>query len=125
MKKNRKKRTIEEVIDSFRKYNENEELVKKIDDAYKFVIKIYDNDTLNHVLSVTYILTTVFSDIDTVIASLLHSIDIDEYIEEVKELFGLDVIKLIYGVSKISKIHFSCENDYLIEYYKKNNCWNE
>ena len=119
MKKNRKKRTIEEVIDSFKKYNDNENLLKRIDDAYNFVIDIYDNDTLSHALSVTYILTTVFSDIDTVVAGLLHSIDIDEYRSDVEELFGNDVIKLIYGVSKISKINFSCENDYLIEYYKK------
>ena len=26
---------------------------------------------------------------------------------------------MIYGTSKISKLHFSTENDYLVEYYKK------
>ena len=32
---------------------------------------------------------------------------------------SIGVIKLIAGVNKISKLHFSTENEYLIEYYKK------
>ena len=33
--------------------------------------------------------------------------------------FGSEVTKLVLGVTKLSKIHFSTENDYLIDYYKK------
>ena len=36
-----------------------------------------------------------------------------------EELFGLEVTKLVQGVTKLSKIHFSTENEYLIDYYKK------
>lgn len=36
-----------------------------------------------------------------------------------EELFGSEVTKLVEGVTKLSKIHFSTENEYLIDYYKK------
>ena len=33
--------------------------------------------------------------------------------------FGSTITKLVQGVTKLSKIHFSTENEYLIDYYKK------
>ena len=39
--------------------------------------------------------------------------------EEMEKEFGSEVTKLVLGVTKLSKIHFSTENDYLIDYYKK------
>ena len=35
------------------------------------------------------------------------------------EKFDIDVLNLVQGVTKLSKIHFSTENEYLIDYYKK------
>ena len=118
MKKLREQKSIDDVVKSYKTYKDGEEY-KKIEEAYNFVSKIYDTETLIHTLSVSYILTTVYMDVDTIIAGLLHSVNTIEYEDVISNNYGNDVLKLINGVSKISKINFSCENDYLIEYYKK------
>lgn len=45
--------------------------------------------------------------------------DCDCTVEEMEEAFGKNITKLVQGVTKLSKIHFSTENEYLIDYYKK------
>lgn len=124
MKQYRKKYTLEDIITNA-SYIE-EEKIELLNKAYNISVKAYEGivreskePLLNHVLSVTYILTTVLADIDTLCASLLHEINLDDYEDEIKEELNNEIIKLIYGTSKISKLHFSTENDYLVEYYKK------
>ena len=124
MKQYRKKYTLEDIITNA-SYIEEEKL-ELLKEAYNISVKAYEGivreskePLLNHVLAVTYILTTVLADIDTLCASLLHEINLDDYEEEIKEKLSNEVIKLIHGTSKISKLHFSTENDYLVEYYKK------
>ena len=39
--------------------------------------------------------------------------------EEMEEEFGPEITKLVKGVTKLSNINFSTENEYLIDYYKK------
>ena len=74
-----------------------------------------------HPLATAIILTTVYADSDTIIAGLLHDVIEDCGItrEQVEEEFGPEVGKLVYGVSKLGRINFSTENEYLIDYYKK------
>ena len=74
-----------------------------------------------HPLNVGIILTTVYADYETIEAALLHDVleDTDCTKEEMEKEFGSEVTKLVLGVTKLSKIHFSTENDYLIDYYKK------
>jgi len=124
MKQYRKNYTLEDIIKNA-SYIE-EECLEKLEKAYSIALNTYGNKTresgellINHVLSVTYILTTVLADIDTLCVGLLHEVDLDDVESEIKKELGNEVIKLIYGVSKISKLHFSTENDYLVEYYKK------
>lgn len=124
MKQYRKNYTLEDIINNACYIEEeNLELIEK---AYKIAVKAYHDKTresgvsiISHALSVTYILTTVFSDIYTLCAGLLHEVDLDSYENDIKNELGSEVVKLINGVSKISKLHFSTENDYLVEYYKK------
>lgn len=124
MKQYRKKYTLEDIITNA-SYIEEEKL-ELLNKAYNISVKAYEGivreskePLLNHVLSVTYILTTIQADTDTLCASLLHEINLDDYKDEIKEELNNEIIKLIYGTSKISKLHFSTENDYLVEYYKK------
>lgn len=124
MKQYRKKYTLEDIKDNASYIDE--EKLELLNKAYDIAIKAYEGAVresgelvLNHGLSVTYILTTVFADVNTLCASLLHEIVLDDYEEEIKKELNSEVIKLIYGTSKISKLHFSTENDYLVEYYKK------
>ena len=67
------------------------------------------------------ILTTIYADYQTIAAGFLHDVleDCDCTREEMEEKFGSEVTKLVQGVTKLSKIHFSTENEYLIDYYKK------
>lgn len=74
-----------------------------------------------HPLNVGIILTTIYADSETIEAALLHDVleDTDCTKDEMEKEFGSEVTKLVLGVTKLSKIHFSTENDYLIDYYKK------
>lgn len=124
MKQYRKKYTLEDIITNASYIEEEKlELLNKAYNisvkAYKGIVRESKEPLLNHVLSVTYILTTIQADTDTLCASLLHEINLDDYEDEIKEELNNEIIKLIYGTSKISKLHFSTENDYLVEYYKK------
>lgn len=126
MKQYKKKYTVEEVKEKVGKYIEED--LDHFDTAYHLAKKYYlgqmrmnGESLLEHVLSVCDILTSVYADQETLCAAMLEEVDLtDEEVEkEIEELLGKNVIKLIYGVSKISKIHFSTENEYLVEYYKK------
>ena len=74
-----------------------------------------------HPLNVAVILTEIYADYETISAGLLHDVleDCDCSVEEMEKEVGTNITKLVQGVTKLSKIHFSTENDYLIDYYKK------
>ncbi len=74
-----------------------------------------------HPLNVSVILTEIYADYETISAGLLHDVleDCDCTADEMEKEVGVNITKLVQGVTKLSKIHFSTENDYLIDYYKK------
>ena len=74
-----------------------------------------------HPFAVALISQRYVSDEDVFIACLLHDVleDCDCTYEEMEEKFGPEITKLVYGVTKLSRIHFSTDNEYLIDYYKK------
>ncbi len=120
--------SIEEVIDSAKNYIEDEAQLKVIQEAYEFAEMKHDGQTrksgepyITHPLNVAMILTTIYADYETISAGLLHDVleDCDCTPEEMEEKFGPTITKLVQGVTKLSKIHFSTENEYLIDYYKK------
>lgn len=120
--------SIEEVIDSAKNYIEDEKQLKVIKDAYLFAEEKHEGQTrksgepyITHPLNVAMILTTIYADYETISAGLLHDVleDCDCTPEEMEEHFGPTITKLVQGVTKLSKIHFSTENEYLIDYYKK------
>ncbi len=76
---------------------------------------------IQHPLSVALILTEVYADLPTLQAALLHDVleDCDVVESEITERFGKEVESLVYGVTKLGRINFSTENEYLVEYYKK------
>ena len=126
MKQFNRNYTYEEVLEKIKKYITEESELEKFEKAYRLSEVCYANNyrmngtrQLDHALAVSYILTSVYSDIDTLCAGLLHEAKLEEWEEELKKKLDTSVIKLIAGVNKISKLHFSTENEYLIEYYKK------
>ena len=92
--------------------------------AYEFALKKHDGQIrksgasyIIHPLNVAYILVGIYSDYEIIAASLLHDVlsrtDCKE--EEISKAFGKNIANLVQGVTKINKIHFSTENDYLID----------
>ncbi len=120
--------SIDTLIDKARVYIPDEKKLQKIRDAYAFAAEKHQGqyrasgeDYIYHPLCTAIILTTVYADTDTICAGLLHDVieDCNVTKSELEEVFGKDIAKLVDGVSKISKMHFSTENEALVEYYKK------
>lgn len=128
MTKDYTKYTIDDLINKVKVYNSKENELVKIKEAYNFAkekhagqFRASGEEYIFHPLCTAIILTTVYADTETICAGLLHDVieDCDVTKSELEESFGKDVAKLVDGVSKISKMHFSTENEALIEYYKK------
>jgi len=120
--------TIEEIISKARSYIEDEEQIQVIEKAYNFAKIKHEGQFrksgepyITHPMNVALILISVYADFETISAGLLHDVleDCDCTPEEMESVFGENITKLVKGVTKLSKINFSTENEYLIDYYKK------
>ena len=120
--------TIDDLIDKASSYITKEEELQKIRDVFEFSkikhagqFRQSGEPYFYHPLATAVILTTVYADCDTICAGLLHDVieDCGVSKQELEDAYGTTVANLVYGVTKISKIHFSTENEALIEYYKK------
>ena len=120
--------TIDDLIEKVRKYQSNDENIELIKEAYFFAEKCHrgqfrktGEEYIIHPLNVAIILTEIYADKETVMAAHMHDVieDCDVEKEEIEEKFGKEVAYLVYGVSKLGRINFSTENEYLIDYYKK------
>ena len=120
--------TIDDLIDKASSYITKEEELQKIRDVFEFSkikhagqFRQSGEPYFYHPLATAVILTTVYADCDTICSGLLHDVieDCGVSKQELEDAYGSTVANLVYGVTKISKIHFSTENEALIEYYKK------
>ena len=120
--------TIDEILSKARSYIEDEEQIRVIEKAYLFAKEKHEGQYrksgeayIYHPMNVALILISVYADYETISAGLMHDVleDCDCTEEEMEEAFGKTITKLVQGVTKLSKIHFSTENEYLIDYYKK------
>lgn len=128
LSKNKDELTLEDILTSVRTYIEDEEQIAVIEKAYNFAKEKHEGQFrksgeayIYHPMNVALILTSIYADYETISAGLVHDVleDCDCTAEEMEEAFGPTITKLVQGVTKLSKIHFSTENDYLIDYYKK------
>ena len=120
--------TIEDLLEKAKTYLTKQEELDKIKKAYEFAETHHQGQFrksgeayIIHPIHVSVILTTIYADCDTICAGLLHDVieDCDVERKELEEEFGKEVAFLVDGVSKLGRLHFSTENEYLIEYYKK------
>ena len=128
MTKDYTKYTIDDLIEKSKVYISEEENLDKIRKAYYYAEEKHKGqyrksgeEYIYHPLCTAIILTTVYADTDTICAGLLHDVieDCEVTKQELEEEFNTDIARLVDGVSKISKMHFSTENEALVEYYKK------
>lgn len=128
LSKSKEKITIEEILSKASTYIEEKEQIQTIQKAYQFSSQKHEGQVrkngevyINHPLNVTWILVSIYADYEAISAGLLHDVivDADCTYEEIEEIFGENIARLVQGVTKLSMIHFSTENEYLIDYYKK------
>ena len=112
--------TIDDLIERFKKYNDNEEDIDLIRKAYDYAEKkhfgqkrISGDDYILHPLNVALILTEISADASCMAAALLHDTieDSDATKEEIEKLFGTEVALLVDGVTKINKLNFSSDSE--------------
>lgn len=123
-----KPHTLDDLIRKASAYLKDEKYLNDIRRAYEFAetkhkgqFRKSGEPYITHSLEVAVILTSIYADSETIMAALLHDVleDCDCDYKEMENEFGSEVTSLVYGVTKLSRINFSTENEYLIEYYKK------
>ncbi len=122
-----KKITIEDVYKKLDYLNKDE--LDKIKEAYNYAKKVHkgvkreDGDAfINHPVEVSYILSNLNVDDITIKAALLHEVlnpKFNANKDEVKELFGSDVYKIIESLSKLRNLKMSDESESSAIYLRK------
>ena len=110
--------TINDIIETVKKYLEPSDLINK---SFNYTINLDNEIDTKNILSVANILTTLQADEETIAASFLHHLFEKDLIsfQELEKDFDSTLVRLSYGIYKLNKISFSTANDYLVEYYKK------
>ncbi len=118
--------TIEDLLNHVKQYNACEiDYIKK---AYDFAFKAHKKGVresgepyITHPLAVAYILSEKFADKDTICAALLHDVIEDsEYTkEDIEREFNPEIAKLVYGVTKLSKLNFSTKEEQIYSNTRK------
>lgn len=119
--------TIDELIEKFKKYNNNEKDIELIRRAYDYAEKTFwskrisGDDYILHPLNVALILTEISADAPCMAAALLHDTieDSDATKEEIEKLFGSEVALLVDGVTKLNKINFTSDSEASAAYQRK------
>ncbi len=120
-------RRIEDITEAIRQYDKNAN-IDIISKAYVFSAKVHRGQTrrsgepyLSHPLEVAYILTKLGMDTVSVAVGLLHDTVEDTFAtpEEIKKIFGDEVMQLVESVTKISKIKFGSKEEAQAEYFRK------
>ncbi len=120
--------TIEDLIEKVSSYDDNLEDIKLIRNAYDYAYKkhfsqkrITGDEYITHPLNVAWILTDVNADGKAIAAALLHDTieDSDSTFEEIKNLFGEDVAKIVDGVTKINRLNFTTDSEQMAANQRK------
>ena len=109
---------LDMLIEKLKEYNP--EAIEKVKKAYEYAYDMHKGQVrqsgepyIIHPLNVAYILANLHADCNTICAGLLHDTleDTKATKEELEELFGSEVAKLVDGVTKISKLNFLTKAD--------------
>lgn len=120
--------TIEDLINKVKTYDDHEEDTKLIRNAYDYAYKkhfsqkrITGDDYITHPLNVAWILTDVSADSSAIAAALLHDTieDSDSTYEEIENLFGKEVAKIVEGVTKINRLKFTSDSEQMAANQRK------
>jgi RelA/SpoT family (p)ppGpp synthetase len=110
------------------KYERSEEDKAKIRKAYEFAFKSHhgqvrksDEPYIIHPVEVAISLAHLNADADTICSGLLHDVieDCEVKPAEIEGRFGLDVRKIVEGVTKLGKFSFSSKEERQAENFRK------
>ena len=114
--------------EKLKKYIKNEEEINEIKKAYEFANikhngqkRVSGEDYIIHPLNVAFILSGIHADSKTIEAALLHDTieDCEVSYEEIENLFGIEVAKLVESITKINRLNFSGDTEALIANQRK------
>ena len=119
---------FDEIKEKLIAQNREEEDIQQIEKAYLFAKRLHEGQYriseepyIIHPVEVAKILVDLKVDTHTLIAAFLHDIleDTDTKPEEIKELFGDDVLNLVQGVTKLSKLQFKSKEERQAENFRR------
>ena len=119
--------SFEEIVTRYKNYTDVDES-EKLRNAFIFAYKAHGAQLrrtgepyIIHPLATTEILTELEVDTDTLVAALLHDTveDTDVDLGLIEELFGDEVVQLVDGVTKLSKISYSSKEEVQAENMRK------
>ena len=102
--------------------------IEKIKEAFDFAKRLHsgqyrvsEEPYIIHPIEVVKILINLKVDRNTLIAGFLHDIleDTDTKPEEIEEKFGSDVLNLVQGVTKLSKLQFKSKEERQAENFRR------
>lgn len=105
-----------------------EDEIKIIEQAYEFAKRLHEGQYriseepyIIHPVEVAKILLDLKVDSHTLMAAFLHDIleDTETKPEEIKELFGEDVLNLVQGVTKLGKLQFKSKEERQAENFRR------
>ena len=108
--------------------NRPQEDIEQIEKAFEFAKKLHEGQYrvseepyIIHPVEVVKILLDLKADTHTLMAGFLHDIleDTDTKPEEIKELFGDDVLNLVQGVTKLGKLQFKSKEERQAENFRR------
>ena len=114
--------------EKLKKYIKNEEELNEIKKAFEFANIKHNGQKRNsgedyiiHPLNVAFILAGIHADSKTIEAALLHDTieDCEVSYEEIENLFGVEVAKLVESITKINRLNFSGDTEALIANQRK------
>ena len=120
--------SIEDLLNKVKEYDDNVEDINLIRKAYEYAYKkhfsqkrITGDDYITHPLNVAWILTDVNADAEAISAALLHDTieDSDSTYDEIEELFGENVAKIVDGVTKINRLKFTSDSEQMAANQRK------
>jgi RelA/SpoT family (p)ppGpp synthetase len=119
---------FEEIREKLIAQNRDEADIEKIEQAYLFAKRLHEGQYrvseepyIVHPVEVAKILADLKVDANTLSAAFLHDIleDTDTKPEEIKELFGEDVLNLVQGVTKLGKLQFKSNEQRQAENFRR------
>lgn len=119
---------IEDLLEKVKSYDDNVDDLNLIRRAYDYAYRkhfsqkrITGDDYITHPLNVAWILTDVSADGEAIAAALLHDTieDSDSTYDEIKNLFGEDVAKIVDGVTKINRLNFNSDSEQMAANQRK------